>query len=74
LLAVINILSIITLEKYWKNGIRFVFKKKKNESFKNYQPLPDIATSAFEVHDQNPLQNLGDKKDRVVVKRAEKIL
>jgi|GEM_PF-5566012 len=28
LLNVINILSIITLEKYWKNGFKLVFKKK----------------------------------------------
>jgi hypothetical protein len=32
LLKVINFLSIVTLEKHWRNGVRFVFKKKKNDS------------------------------------------
>jgi hypothetical protein len=27
LLKVINVLSVITLEKYWKNGITLAFKK-----------------------------------------------
>ncbi|UOE52382.1 hypothetical protein MTO98_14975 [Mucilaginibacter sp. SMC90] len=29
LLKVINFLSVVSLEKYWKNGFKIVFKKKK---------------------------------------------
>ncbi|MEO3403541.1 hypothetical protein AAFN85_06540 [Mucilaginibacter sp. CAU 1740] len=32
LLKVINVLSIISLEKYWKNGVKISFKKKKNDT------------------------------------------
>jgi hypothetical protein len=43
LLRVINFLSIITLEKYWKNGIKFVFKKKKNSRIATEQMVAQEA-------------------------------
>jgi hypothetical protein len=33
LLTLINFFSTITLEKFWKNGVKLVFKKKKSESY-----------------------------------------
>lgn len=41
LLKVINFLSVVSLEKYWKNGIKIVFKKKKKNS--------DIHHSSSEI-------------------------
>jgi hypothetical protein len=34
LLSVINVISVITLEKYWKNGFKITYKKKQ-------QPIAD---------------------------------
>ncbi|WP_184549758.1 hypothetical protein [Mucilaginibacter sp. FT3.2] len=52
LLQVINILSIITLEKYWKNGIKVTFKKKEGkrmEGLSNDEPeiIDNKATHAI---------------------------
>jgi hypothetical protein len=74
LLAVINVLSIITLEKYWKNGIRFVFKKKKKNQIKPHRAVPDIAAPALEFHRQDPLYNRSNKEDGLIVEDTEKIL
>ena len=40
LLRVINFLSVVSLEKYWKNGVKVVFKKKEKD---------DLHPSSFPI-------------------------
>ena len=37
LLKIINFLSVISLEKYWKNGVKITFKKKRENDL-NHSP------------------------------------
>jgi len=44
LLRVINFLSVVSLEKYWKNGIKIVFKKKeKNDLYHSSPPAESVS-------------------------------
>ncbi|QEM02516.1 hypothetical protein DIU31_002900 [Mucilaginibacter rubeus] len=48
LLKLINFLSFVTMEKYWKNGIRIVFKKKKKNNEIRY-PSSEVESVSFPV-------------------------
>jgi len=44
LLSVVNVLSVITLEKYWKRGFKITFKK--NQAQAASTPVVPISSSS----------------------------
>lgn len=53
LLKVINFLSVVSLEKYWKNGVKIVFKKKKKNSDIHY-PSSEVESVSLPVSSAKP--------------------
>ncbi|AYL95787.1 hypothetical protein [Mucilaginibacter celer] len=52
LLKVINFLSVVSFEKYWKNGVKIVFRKKKRND--SHQPSSETGHESLPKVNSTP--------------------